>query len=208
MATIANKRSIMTLYAKPFDIYSHRVRLVLAEKGVAADVIEVDPNNKPQELFALNPYDTLPVLVDRDLILHEPNVILEYLDERFPHPPLMPVYPVARAKSRLTISRLDQDWSPLVHRIEQGTTAEAKAARKTLLGSLISIAPIFNETPFFLGEEFSLVDCCVAPILWKLPKLGIELPTQTKTLKSYTQRLFSRPSFKVSLAEIERELIA
>lgn len=207
MATIANKRSVMTLYSTPSDIYCHVVRLVLAEKGVAAEIIDVDPNNKPQELLTLNPFGTLPILIDRDLVLHETNIILEYLDERFPHPPLMPVYPVTRAKCRMMMYRLEKNWAPLIKRIEQGTTQEAKVARKELLESLTSIASIFNETPFFLSEEFSLVDCYVAPILWRLPRLGIELPAQTKALKAYAKKLEERVSFKTSLTEHDRESI-
>jgi RNA polymerase-associated protein len=206
MATVANKRSIMILYTGSTDILSHRVRIVLAEKGVTVELINVPAEEKPQSLLEINPYGTVPTLVDRDLVLYDTNIILEYLDERFPHPPLMPVYPVARAKSRLTMYRFDQDLTPLVRKIEHGNPAEAKIARKQLETHLITIAPLFAEMTYFLSEEFSLVDCCLIPLLWRLPYLGIELPGQIKDVSAYASRVFSRPSFKTSLTEAEREL--
>jgi stringent starvation protein A len=206
MATVANKRSIMILYTGSTDILSHRVRIVLAEKGVTVELINVPAEEKPQSLLEINPYGTVPTLVDRDLVLYDTNIILEYLDERFPHPPLMPVYPVARAKSRLTMYRFDQDLTPLVKKIEQGNAAEAKIARKQLETHLTTIAPLFAEMTYFLSDEFSLVDCCLIPLLWRLPHLGIELPRQMKDVSAYASRVFSRPSFKASLTEAEREL--
>lgn len=200
------KRSAMTLYSGTSDIYSHRVRIVLAEKGVAVDVNYVDPNNLPEDLLAINPYHSLPTLVDRDLVLYEANVINEYLDERFPHPPLLPVYPVARAKSRLMIYRIEHDWLSLIPTILKGKKIEADEARKTLRDQLVTIAPLFNEMPFFLNEEFSLVDCCLAPMLWRLPSYEIELPQQAKPLLDYANRIFDRDAFQASLSDIEREI--
>ncbi len=205
MAVAANKRSTMTLYADPHDLSSHRVRIVLAEKGVAVDIIDVDKDHLPEDFKRLNPYLTLPTLIDRDLALFESSIIVEYLDERFPHPPLLPVYPVARARNRLMMYRIERDWYSLVRQIEKGDDATAKAARKVLHDSLIGVLPIFSSTPYFLSEEFSLVDCGMAPLLWRLSKLGIALPPQAKAIKQYAERLFERSSFRSSLTQAERE---
>jgi RNA polymerase-associated protein len=206
MALPASKRSVMTLYSGIADPYSHWVRLVLAEKGVSVDIVEVHPDEIPEDLLHLNPYGTFPTIVDRDLVLYEPNIIVEYLDERFPHPPLLPVYPVARAKSRQMMYRIERDWYDLLKRIEGGNEREAKAARKQLQDSLTSLAPLFVGKQYFLSDEFTLVDCYVAPLLWRLPKLGLELPSAAKAIKAYAERLFKRPTFKASLSEAEQEL--
>ena len=204
---VVAKRSSMTFYSDASDHYSHRVRIVLAEKGVAVEIHDVDPDNKPEDLASLNPYNSLPTLVDRDLVLYDANVMMEYLDERFPHPPLLPVYPVARAQSRLWVNRIEKDWADLIKTTQWGSDKDAEAARKELTESLMSITPIFTEMPYFMSEDFSLVDCCVAPILWRLPALGIELPEkQCKPLLSYMERLFERESFQASLSEAEREM--
>ena len=207
---VVAKRSSMTFYSDGRSQYSHRVRIVLAEKGVTVETIDVDPDNKPEDLADLNPYNTLPTLVDRDLVLYEPNIMMEYLDERFPHPPLFPVYPVARAQSRLWIYRIQKDWCTMVDTLmlRKGTEAAQEKARKELRESLISIAPIFAEKPFFMSDEFTIVDCCVTPILWRMAAMGIQLP-QTKAVKpllSYRDRLFARDSVRGSLSEQEREM--
>jgi stringent starvation protein A len=201
------RRSVMTLYSGALDPRSHQVRIVLAEKGVTVDILNIDRNNPPQDLFEVNPYGTIPSLLDRDLVLYEPNIIMEYLDERFPHPPLLPVYPVARAKSRLTMYRIEQDWYKLVDRISHGQNKdEVTSARKEFRAGLLSLAPVFADMPYFLSEEFSLVDCCIAPLLWRLPHLGIELPSQAKPIRDYGKRMFKRDSFQASLTDAEREL--
>lgn len=202
----AARRSVMTLYSGDTDLHSHRVRIVLAEKDVTVDILSVHAQNLPEDLLHLNPYSTLPTLVDRDLVLYQSNIIMEYLDERFPHPPLLPVYPVARAKSRLMMYRIEQDWYGLAEKIEGTNKKEADSARKELFESLLKLAPVFGDTPYFLSEEFRLVDCCIIPLLWRLPKLGIELPVRAKPLLSYAKRMFKRPSFQASLSEAEREL--
>lgn len=209
--TVVTKRASMTLFSGPRDHYSHRIRLVLAEKGVSAEVIDVDPDDKPQELARLNPYNSLPTLVDRDLALYESRVIMEYLDERFPHPPLLPVYPVARAQSRLWMHRLERDWAPLVDSIE--TSSDRKTltqARQALRESLLAIAPIFSEMPYFMSDEFTMVDCCLAPILWRLPLLDVDLGKgkRAQPLHAYRQRLFEREGFRKSLTETERDMDA
>ena len=153
-------------------------------------------------------YNALPTLVDRDLVLYEPNIMMEYLDERFPHPPLLPVYPVARANSRLMIHRIQKDWCGLVDQIlQQPTGKAADAARKELKESLLATAPLFGEMPYFLSEEFTIVDCCIVPILWRLPALGIELDDkQAKPLTKYMERMFDRESFKASLSDLEEDI--
>jgi len=203
---MALKHSTMTLYSDALDIASHRARIVLAEKGIAVNIIHVNRNNPPEDLLTLNPYNSLPTLVDRDLVLYETNIITEYLDERFPHPPLLPVYPVARAKCRLMIHRIEHDWLTLVDVIQKGKKNESDDARKNLRGQLITIASVFSEAPYFLSEDFTLADCCLAPMLWRLKSLGIELPPQTKPIYDYMDRIFPRESFQASLSELEREL--
>jgi len=205
---VVTKRSSMTFFSDGKSPYSHRVRIVLAEKGVAVDVIDVDPANKPEELAELNPYNALPTLVDRDLVLYEPNIMMEYLDERFPHPPLLPVYPVARAQSRLMMYRIQKDWCSLADIIlSSDDAAQVEEAKRQLSESLTTTAPIFGEKPFFMSEEFTVVDCCVAPLLWRLPVLGLDIPERAlKFIDAYMDRLFERDSFKASLSESEQEM--
>ena len=204
---VVAKRSSMTFYSGGDDHFSHRVRIVLAEKGVAVDIIDVDDDSRPAELADLNPYNSVPTLLDRDLVLYESKVMMEYLDERFPHPPLLPVYPVARAQSRLWMHRIEREWVPMMETIQTGTKKEADKARKELRESLIGISPIFEDMPFFMSEEFTLVDCCLAPILWRLPALNIELPEkQVRPLMGYMERVFARDGFRAALSEAEREI--
>jgi len=206
MAVVTNKRSIMTLYSGLSDVYSHRVRIVLAEKGVAFEVINGELPEKLADLRELNPYGNLPTLVDRDLVLYDPNIVMEYLDERFPHPPLMPVYPVARARTRLMIYRIDKEWGDLIRKIEHSKADVAQAAAKELRAFLIKLTPVFGNSPFFLNDEFSLVDCCLSPILWRLSTWGIQLPAEAKAVVKYAERMFARDSFQASLTENEQEL--
>jgi len=198
----------MTMYSDPMDPYSHQVRIVLAEKGVAVDIKQIDILQMPEEIYELNPYGTLPTLVDRDLVLYEASIIMEYLDERFPHPPLLPVYPVSRAESRRMMFRIENDWYSKMKIINEGSPDEAETARNELRDSIAAIAPIFANTPYFLSEEFTLVDCCLAPLLWRFPQLGIELPKRAKAVWNYADRVFERDSFQASLSEHERELRA
>jgi RNA polymerase-associated protein len=207
MAFLGSRRSLMTLYTNKLCAYCHRVRIVLAEKGVTAELVEVDPAHPQEDLYELNPYGSVPMLVDRDLVLYESSVILEYLEERFPHPPLMPVYPVSRARSRLMMLRVDRDWYALAKQIMTGNGAEKDKARRELFDSLLSVAPVFSETPYFLSEEFSLVDCSLAALLWRLPLLEIQLSKATaKPILDYADRLFRRESFIQSLSDAEREM--
>ncbi|MDM1708767.1 glutathione S-transferase N-terminal domain-containing protein [Thiopseudomonas alkaliphila] len=192
-------------YSDPVDQYSHRVRLVLAEKAVTAEMFDVVAGECPASLTDVNPYGTVPTLVDRDLALYEATVIMEYLDERYPHPPLLPVYPVARANSRMLMHRIERDWCQLAELILDKNTKETprNKARKELRESLIGVAPVFASMPYFMSEEYSLVDCCLLPLLWRLPALGIELPKAAAPLIEYMERNFEREAFRESLTEAE-----
>ncbi|MEJ1296343.1 MAG: stringent starvation protein SspA [Candidatus Sedimenticola sp. (ex Thyasira tokunagai)] len=205
MAVVANKRSVMTMYSDAKSPYSHRVRMVLAEKNITVEIVDTDPVDISEDIMDLNPYGTLPTLVDRELVLFESRIIMEYLDERFPHPPLLPVDPVSRAGARLFMHRVDQDWYGKMDDILAGGKGVTKA-RKELRESLIAAAPIFAHKPYFMSDDFSLVDCAIAPLLWRLPQLGIELPIQAKAVEDYAARLYERDSFKESLTESEREM--
>ncbi len=206
MAVIANRHSAMMLFSGASDMYSHRVRIVLAEKGIEFDLVNVKPGDKMEDLIDLNPYNEVPTLVDRDLALYDSDIIMEYLDERFPHPPLMPVDPVSRATNRLLLHRIQRDLCAHADMVLFGTEKQAAKARKDLRDNLIASVPAFAAKPFFLGDDFSLVDCALIPLLWRLPLLGIELPRQAAPVTAYTERMFKRGSVKVSLSEAEREM--
>jgi len=206
MALVANRRSVMNLFSSASCPQSHRVRVVLAEKGITVEIVDVDTNHKPEDLLDLNPYNTVPTLVDRELVLYDPRAIMEYLDERFPHPPLMPVDPVSRARTRLALYRIEQDWYELVPQLESRGEKTASKARKILRDSLTASAEVFAAKDFFLSDEFSLVDASVAPILWRLKHYGIELPRQAKPVMDYAERVFERETFQASLTEVEREM--
>ena len=206
MALVANRRSVMNLFSSASCPQSHRVRVVLAEKGITVEIVDVDTNHKPEDLLDLNPYNTVPTLVDRELVLYDPRAIMEYLDERFPHPPLMPVDPVSRARTRLALYRIEQDWYELVPQLESRGEKTASKARKILRDSLTSSAEVFAAKDFFLSDEFSLVDASIAPILWRLKHYGIELPRQAKPVMDYAERVFERETFQASLTEVEHEM--
>ncbi|TDJ28310.1 MAG: stringent starvation protein A [Gammaproteobacteria bacterium] len=207
MTVIANRRSVMTLFSRPTDVWSHRVRLVLAEKSLNIDLVDVDDGVFPEDLLDLNPYNSVPTLVDRDLVLYDSGVIIEYLDERFPHPPLMPVDPVTRAQFRLALYRIAQDWYSLASEIEEGGDRKpVTRARKALRDSIVSSVEIFSARRFFLSDDYSLVDCSIAPILWRLEVFNIDLPSQAKPIQRYMDEIFSRPSFQASLSELEQEM--
>ena len=208
MALAANKRPLMTLFSGSVDLYSHQVRIVLAEKGVGVDIHQVDMDDLPEALFEVNPYGTVPSLIDRELGLYQADIIMEYLDERFPHPPLMPVYPVARGRSRLMMYRIKNDWYKLAEQIDRGV-GDVETARQELTEGLLSVAPIFSEAPYFMNEEFSLIDCYMAPLLWRLPLYGINLSGPgCKELKAYMIKLFEREAFQASLTDLERDIRA
>lgn len=207
MAVIANRRSVMTLFSKPTCIHSHRTRLVLAEKNINIDIANVEGPNLPEDLMDLNPYHTVPTLVDRDLVLYDSRVIIEYLDERFPHPPLMPVDPVTRAQFRLALFRIEHDWYPLAEQFDNDSERkQAGKSRKMLRESILASADLFGAKQFFLNDEFSLVDCSIAPVLWRLPAYGIDLGSRAEPIEAYMRRVFERRSFQQSLTELEQEM--
>jgi RNA polymerase-associated protein len=197
----------MTLFSAPDEPHSHRTRIVLCEKGIGIDIVNVTPGRFPEDLLDLNPDHTLPTLVDRDLVLYDSRVIVEYLDERFPHPPLMPVDPVSRAQFRLALHRIERDWYGLAAEIhKEGDGKNAQKLRTNLRELILQSADIFKVKPYFLSDEFSLVDATIAPVLWRLPRWGIDLPKDATALLKYAQRLFSRPGFRLSLSEAEQEM--
>jgi len=207
MAVVANRRSVMTLFSRPTDIHSHRTRLVLAEKNINIEIANVIGDDLPEDLMDLNPYHTVPTLVDRDLTLYDSRVIIEYLDERFPHPPLMPVDPVMRAQFRLALFRIETDWYSLAEEAEAASDGKLSAkSRKMLQESILQSAELFRAKPYFLSDEFSLVDATIAPVLWRLPVFGIELGSQAAPIEAYMKRVFARRSFRQSLTELEQEM--
>lgn len=206
MGVVANRRSVMLVFSGDIDVYSHRIRLVMQEKGVNAEVVSIAPGEQSEDLIELNPYNSVPTLVDRDLVLYDSQVVMEYLDERFPHPPLMPVDPVSRATNRLMRYRIDQDLYSHLDAIENGPEKLATKARKEIRDNLTVISPIFEQMPYFMSTDYTLIDCALAPLLWRLDTLAIKLPKQAAPLIEYSERLFARDAFKQSLTELEREL--
>ena len=207
MAVIANRRSVMTLFSRPTCLHSHRARLVLAEKNINIEIANVEGSDLPEDLMDLNPYHTVPTLVDRDLVLFDSRVIIEYLDERFPHPPLMPVDPVTRAQFRLALYRIEKDWYSLAELFEEDAEKKATGkAKKMLKESILASVELFEAKQYFLSDEFSLVDSTIAPVLWRLPHYGVDLGNQADAIETYMKRVFARPSFQESLTELEQEM--
>ena len=207
MAVVANRRSVMTLFSRPTDIHSHRTRLVLAEKNINIEISNVMGPDLPEDLMDLNPYHTVPTLVDRDLVLYDSRVIIEYLDERFPHPPLMPVDPVTRAQFRLALFRIEKDWYSIAEETESSVDGKlGTKSRKMLRESILQSMELFGARPYFLSDEFSLVDCTIAPLLWRLPVYGIDLGKDAEPIEEYMDRVFARRSFQQSLTELEQEM--
>jgi len=204
------QRTSMALYSDPNSHYSHRVRIVLQEKGLSTEIIDMTQENMHFDLLEINPNAEIPVLIDRDICLYDSLVLMEYLEERFPHPPLMPVYPVIKARSRLFILRIEQEWSKNLDYLALNPKPGSKTqkSKKDLKSNILSASSIFDEHPYFMSEDFSLIDCCVAPILWRLPALGIDISKdkKAKPIYQYMERVFSRDSFKASISEIEQEM--
>jgi len=204
---VSSRRSIMTLFSAPADPWSHRTRIVLAEKGISIDIVSVEAGRFPEDLLDLNPYHSVPTLVDRDLVLYDSRVIIEYLDERFPHPPLMPVDPVSRAQFRLALYRIERDWYGLARQIDQEPDKKQTVRLKKILrDTILQSTDLFKVKPYFLADEFSLVDATIAPILWRLPYYEIDLPPQAQAIDKYGQLLFARPAFREALSEREQEM--
>lgn len=197
----------MTLFSSPQDPWSHRVRIVLGEKGLDIEIVDVAPGSLPEDLLDLNPYHSAPTLVDRDLVLYDSRVIMEYLDERFPHPPLMPVDPLSRAKTRLALYRIERDWYPAALAIdEESDRRQLPKLRQVLRDTIVQSAELFKVRPFFLSSEYSMVDATIAPILWRLPHYEIDLPPQAAPILKYAELVFSRPGFRRSLSAAEQEM--
>ncbi len=209
--SISGRRTPMILYSTSADQYCHRVRLVLAEKRIPVKEIAIDQIHLDDNLVTQNPTGRTPTLIDRDLVLYHSTVIMEYLDERYPHPPLLPVYPVARAEARLMIQRIEAEWATRLDYLllkRRGGKTWAKV-RDELKESIVSLAHQFSDQQkYFLNNEFTIVDCCAAPVLWRLGTVGInKLPElQTKHLMRYMDFVFQRDTFRSSLSDVEEEM--
>lgn len=206
MANLNTRKSVMTLFSSPTCAMSHSARLVMIEKSVTADIEFYDPSDPPEDLLELNPTGVSPTLIERDLVLYDSRIIMEYLDERYPHPPLHQMDPVSRANARMLIKRIDQDWYTLLDEILNSGEKKSARAKKMLKESLLSAVPVFAARPYFMSDEFSLIDCALAPLLWRLPSLGIDLPGQADPIKAYAERIFQREAFQASLSNAERDM--
>lgn len=207
MTDITTRKSAMTLYSSQTCALSHCARLVMYEKSVSANIIYFNPAEPPEDILELNPAGTSPTLIERELVLYDSRIIMEYIDERFPHPPLHQMDPVSRANARMIIKRIDQDWYQLLDEILNSGEKKSARAKKILKESLISAAPVFDANPYFMSEEFSLIDCAMAPLLWRLPSLGIDIKALGTSITSYANRLFSREGFQQSLSEEEKDMM-
>jgi stringent starvation protein A len=197
---------MMILYSGTSCPFSQRCRIVLFEKGMDFEIKDIDQREKPDEIAAMNPYNQLPILVERDLTLYESNIINEYIDERFPHPQLMPADPVMRARARLFLFNFERDLFAHLVDVVNGTPKIAEKARAIIRDNLTQIAPIFNKQKFMLGDDYSMLDVAIAPLLWRLDHLGIQLPKQGTPLLKYAERLFARPAFIEALTPIEKAM--
>ncbi len=204
MTLLANRRSAILLFSLPNCLDSHRTRIVIKEKEISAEVHEVDTNKIPDEIKVISPYDQYPSLVDRELILQNSRVIIEYLDERFPHPPLLPVDPISRAKFRLALNEIEQHWYVKYNELYIGEVLDMKFVDE-IKNYLLEIAPMIKNS-FFMSDDFGLVDCSLAPLLWRLKSLDFDLASNNKIISEYSERIFDREAFQESLTETEKEL--
>ena len=207
MTSVSNRRSMMGLYSGNICIRSHQVRFVLSEKGIVTKIDNFDGKKIPEDLIALNPFATLPTLIDRELVLYDSRVIIEYIDERYPYPPLMPVSPVDRAKIRLALASLESDIVfPAIEFDNSIGTRTENSMRKKLRSALNASADLFSVNKHFLNDDFTIIDCVLAPILWRLEYFGINLTNDHKHMKDYMERVFTREAFQHSLTEDEEEM--
>jgi len=204
MTSLANRRSAILLFSLPDCLHSHRTRLVIKEKEISAELHEIDINNISEEIKAISPYDDFPTLVDRDLILQNSRVIIEYLDERFPHPPLLPVDPVARAKFRLALDRIENEWYPEFDKAYNNGMLDNSFQDK-IKSYFLEIVPLLNNN-FFMSTDFGLVDCSLAPLLWRIKCLGMEIKENKEIIDAYSERIFNKESFQASLSETEKDM--
>ena len=211
MTSLLGKRSSMVLFHDEIGHQSHKVRIVLSEKGISADLEALDPENIPKEILEVNPKGFLPLLLDRELALYKSQLIVEYLDERFPHPPLLPVYPVARAQTRLILHRIEADWCEPMDIIEEETASknEKTKNKKILEKNLSNSLSLFNNQNFFRSDELTVLDTVIMPILFRLSFYGIKLPSNkaAKPLNEYLERMREHKSFADSISESEKELL-
>lgn len=196
----------MILYSRSDDPAAHGIRLVLAEKSVGVKVIEVQPDAPPEDLLHLNPYGTLPTLVTREITLYDPRIVAEYLDERYPHPPLLPNDPARRARTRLFVTEIGGSWYELCDEVSNGAGRTRTRARRELTEAIVSSDELF-AAPYLLNTDFGLADCVAAPVLWRLPYLGVRLPPEARAIRNYMQRIFKRPTFVHSLVACERAMV-
>jgi len=199
---------MMTLFSRADDAHSHWVRFALSEKALAARLIEADVTRPPEDLIDLNPYQAVPTLIDRDLVVYEARIVCEYLDERYPHPSLLPTDPAGRAQTRVALHRIEQDWYSLLPALEGSDRRERDRARKLLRDSVIAAEPLFRARSWFLSEQFSVLDVAVAPMLWRLRRWEIEVADSAQSVQRYAQRVFARPAFRAGLSGPEREMRA
>jgi stringent starvation protein A len=199
---------VMTLYSRGDDPHCHRVRIVLAAKGLEARIVEIDPARPPEDLIDLNPLQSVPTLVDRELVVYGAGIISEYLDERFPVPALLPGDPAGRAQARVALHRIEQDWYALVPLLEGSEKRDETRARRLMLEAVLAAEPLFRIKSWFLSDHFSLLDAAVAPVLWRLPRWRVAVPAGTSTIERYSQRVFAHPAFRASLSEAERDMRA
>jgi stringent starvation protein A len=201
---------MMTLYSRATDARCHRVRLVLAEKALETRTVETDPTTPPEDLIDLNPYQTVPTLVDRDVVVYEPGIVCEYIDERFPHPSMSSTDPGTRAHARLALRRIEQEWYAVSDVLEPASGADRREkdrARKLLTESLLASEPLFRMRTWFLSDQFSQLDAAVAPILWRLPRWDIDcaaIVAAAPAIEKYATKVFARASFGRSLTPSER----
>ena len=203
------EHSSIVLFSNPVCPESHWVRLVLAEKDIVFSLENVlNPNKPPEDLISLNSGGKLPTLVDRSLVIDEPSIVGEYLDERFPHPPLMPVEPMYRAELRIVLLHVEKEWYSRIRRVLSSRSRTSDKAIKELKNDMLAHIGLFAIKRFFMSDEFSLVDCAVAPLLWRFAEIGITFPpAATKVIDRYRRRVFSRPGFIRSLSQEESQML-
>ena len=204
MTLLANRRSAILLFSLPNCLDSHRTRIVIKEKEISAEIHEVNLQDIPDEIKILSPYDQYPSLVDRELVLQNSRVIIEYLDERFPHPPLLPVDPISRAKFRLALNEIEHRWYTKYTNAYKDEVLDKKFV-EDIKNYFLEIAPLIKKN-FFMSDDFGLVDSSLAPLLWRLKSLDYDLSENNKVIADYSERIFDRESFQDSLTETEKEL--
>ncbi|HAO25063.1 MULTISPECIES: glutathione S-transferase N-terminal domain-containing protein [unclassified Methylophaga] len=202
--TTRNRKPLMTLYSDAQCPFSHQTRIVVQEKQIECQLVELVDGHWPEEVASANPYGQGPTLFDRDIVIFHSPIIMEYLDERFPHPSLMPNDPGARAQMRLMLHRLETDWLAMWPQLSGRDKSPATKAKKTLREDLTVLAPLFEQYDYLMSDEFSLIDCYIAPLLWRLPHLGIKLPDSAIAVERYAQKIFDRATFQASLSTAER----